>query len=78
VVFTLVGAIHELPLPESLAIVFLRHTPALMTLDKHQIDSIGGFNQKVLPAGEFEELMTSAGYSISGTAAAQGGWFEVW
>jgi hypothetical protein len=36
-----------------------------MTLDKHQIDGIGGFNQKILPAGEFEELMTSAGYSIS-------------
>jgi hypothetical protein len=49
-----------------------------MTLDKHQIDGIGGFKQKVLPAGEFEELMTSAGSSISGTAPAQGGRFKVW
>lgn len=49
-----------------------------MTLDKHQIDGIGGFNQKVLPADEFEELMMSAGYSISGTAPAQGGRFKVW
>ena len=49
-----------------------------MTLDKHQIDGIGGFCEKVLPANQFEELMTNAGYSISGSAPAQGGRFKVW
>jgi hypothetical protein len=32
----------------------------------------------VLPASQFEELMTSAGYLISGSAPAQGGRFKVW
>jgi hypothetical protein len=36
-----------------------------MTLDKHQIDGIGGFSERVLPANQFEELMTNAGYSTS-------------
>jgi len=49
-----------------------------MTLDKHQLDGIGGFSVKVLPASEFEELMTNAGYSISGSAPAQGGRCKVW
>ena len=49
-----------------------------MTLDKHQIDGVGGFCDKVLPASRFEELMTSGGYSISGSAPAQGGRFKVW
>jgi hypothetical protein len=49
-----------------------------MTLDKHQLDGIGGFNEKVLPATQFEELMMNAGYSISGTAPAQGGRIKVW
>ncbi len=49
-----------------------------MTLDKHQLDGIGGFSEKVLPADQFEELMMNAGYSISGTAPAQGGRIKVW
>jgi hypothetical protein len=49
-----------------------------MTLDKHQIDGIGGFSEKVLPATQFEELMTNAGYSISGSAPAQGGRVKFW
>jgi hypothetical protein len=49
-----------------------------MTLDKHQLDGIGGFSEKVLPAAQFEELMMNAGYSISGTAPAQGGRIKVW
>ena len=49
-----------------------------MTLDKHQIDGIGGFNEKVLPATRFEELMTNAGYSQIGFAPAQCGRFKLW
>jgi hypothetical protein len=49
-----------------------------MTLDKHQIDGIGGFSEKVLPASQFEELMTNGGYSKYGSAPAQGGRFKVW
>ena len=49
-----------------------------MTLDKHQIDGIGGFSERVLPANQFEELMTNAGYSIYGSAPAQGGRVKVW
>jgi hypothetical protein len=49
-----------------------------MTLDKHQIDGIGGFCEKVLPTSQFEELMIAAGYSITGSAPAQGGRFKVW
>jgi hypothetical protein len=49
-----------------------------MTLDKHQIDGIGGFSEKVLPASQFDELMMNAGYSISGSAPAQGGRVKFW
>jgi hypothetical protein len=49
-----------------------------MTLDKHQLDGIGGFCEKVLAASQFEELLTDAGYSISGSAPAQGGRVKVW
>jgi hypothetical protein len=28
-----------------------------MTLDKHQIDGIGGFCEQVLPTSQFEELI---------------------
>jgi hypothetical protein len=49
-----------------------------MTLDKHQIDGIGSFCAKVLPASEFEELMTRAGYTETGMAPAQGGRHKVW
>jgi hypothetical protein len=49
-----------------------------MTLDKHQIDGIGGFKEKVLPASQFAELMMNAGYSQIGSAPAQGGRFKLW
>jgi hypothetical protein len=49
-----------------------------MTLDKHQLDGIGGFSEKVLPADRFEALMVDAGYTISGSAPAQGGRVKVW
>jgi hypothetical protein len=49
-----------------------------MTLDKHEIDGIGGFSAKVLPVNQFEELMLNAGYSISGSAPAQGRRLKVW
>jgi hypothetical protein len=49
-----------------------------MTLDKHQIDGIGGFSSKVLPADQFEESLSSAGYTIAGSAPAKGGRVKVW
>jgi hypothetical protein len=49
-----------------------------MTLDKHQIDGIGGFSEKVLPENRFEELMTNAGYLPIGSAPAQGGRIKIW
>jgi hypothetical protein len=49
-----------------------------MTLDKHQLDGIGSFSEKVLAANQFEELMMNAGYSQIGTAPAQGQRFKVW
>jgi hypothetical protein len=49
-----------------------------MTLDKHQIDGIGGFSAKVLPANQFEELMISNGYSQIGSAPAKGNRVKVW
>jgi hypothetical protein len=49
-----------------------------MTLDKHQIDGIGGFSSKVLPANQFEELMIGSGYSQIGSAPAKGGRIKIW
>jgi hypothetical protein len=49
-----------------------------MTLDKHQIDGIGGFSSKVLPTNQFEESLSSAGYTITGSAPAKGGRVKVW
>jgi hypothetical protein len=49
-----------------------------MTLDKHQIDGIGGFSEKVLPASQFEALMIDAGYVQIGSAPAQGGRLKFW
>jgi hypothetical protein len=49
-----------------------------MTLDKHQIDGIGGFSSKILPANQFEESLSSAGYTITGSAPAKGGRIKVW
>jgi hypothetical protein len=49
-----------------------------MTLDKHQIDGIGGFSPKVLPADQFEKLLSEAGYTIMGSAPAKGGRVKVW
>jgi hypothetical protein len=49
-----------------------------MTLDKHQLDGIGGFSEKVLAANQFEELMMNGGYSQIGSAPAQGKRVKVW
>jgi hypothetical protein len=49
-----------------------------MTLDKHQIDGIGGFSTKTLPASEFAGLMISAGYSQIGSAPAKANRVKVW
>lgn len=49
-----------------------------MTLDKHQIDGLSAFTRKVLSAGQFESLMETAGYRISGSAPAQGGRIKRW
>jgi hypothetical protein len=49
-----------------------------MTLDKHQIDGIGGFSSKILPANQFEESLSSAGYTITGSVPAKGGRIKVW
>jgi hypothetical protein len=49
-----------------------------MTLDKHQLDGIGGFSEKVLSASKFDEIMTNAGYSQTGSAPAQDGRLKVW
>lgn len=49
-----------------------------MTFDKHQIDGIGGFSQKVMAAQDFEELLTKAGYEKLGNAPAQGSWVKAW
>lgn len=49
-----------------------------MTLDKHQIDGIGGFSSKFLPANQFEDSLAQAGYSIVGSAPAKGGRVKVW
>jgi hypothetical protein len=42
-----------------------------MTLAKHQIDGICGFSEKVLSASQFDEIMTNAGYSQTGSAPAK-------
>ena len=49
-----------------------------MTLDKHQIDGIGGFAQKVLPASQSESIMIDAGYLQIGSAPAQGRRLKFW
>lgn len=49
-----------------------------MTLDKHQIDGVGGFPAKVLPAQEFEKLLIQAGYANAGSAKAKGNRTKVW
>jgi hypothetical protein len=49
-----------------------------MTLDKHQIQGIQGFNSRVISSNEFEKAMIDAGYSISGSAPAQNSRIKVW
>jgi hypothetical protein len=49
-----------------------------MTLDKHQIDGLPGFNRKTLPAKEFEKLMRDAGYEIAGSGQGQAGRIKIW
>ncbi|MBE9251525.1 hypothetical protein IQ226_20815 [Dolichospermum sp. LEGE 00240] len=49
-----------------------------MTLNKHQIRGLPNFKCTILDANQFEKLMLDAGYSISGTAPAQGNRVKVW
>jgi hypothetical protein len=43
-----------------------------MTLDKHKIDGVPQITVRVLPAEEFDTLLTQAGYRKIGSAPAQG------
>ncbi len=43
-----------------------------MTLDKHQIDGLSPILSKILPAENFEQLMLNAGYTVMGSAPANG------
>ncbi|MBD6614436.1 hypothetical protein FNW02_00735 [Komarekiella sp. 'clone 1'] len=49
-----------------------------MTLNKHQIQGIPSFNCTVIDSNQFEHIMISAGYFISGSAPAQGSRIKVW
>lgn len=49
-----------------------------MTLDKHELQGIGRINRRTMPAPDFEALLDSHGYSISGSAPAQGKRVKVW
>lgn len=49
-----------------------------MTLDRHELDGIGKFSSKTLPAEIFEQQMSKAGYSKSASAPAQGKRIKVW
>ncbi|MFO5492450.1 MAG: hypothetical protein ACLBM6_07880 [Cuspidothrix sp.] len=49
-----------------------------MTLNKHIIQGLPPFSSAILNTTQFEEIMTGAGYSSSGSAPAQGGRFKVW
>ncbi|MBD2138256.1 hypothetical protein H6F32_11790 [Anabaena sp. FACHB-1237] len=49
-----------------------------MTLNKHQIQGLPKFKSTILDTNQFEKLIIDAGYSISGTAPAQGNRVKVW
>jgi len=49
-----------------------------MTLDKHQIDGLSPILSKILPAEVFEQLMLNAGYTVVGSAPANGNRIKVW
>ncbi|HBW31943.1 MAG TPA: hypothetical protein DEF48_18095 [Nostoc sp. UBA8866] len=49
-----------------------------MTLNKHLIQGLPAFSTTVLDSSAFETTMTSAGYSKSGSAPAQGNRVKVW
>lgn len=49
-----------------------------MTLDKHSIDGVPQITSKILPAQEFDTLLSQAGYSKIGTAPAQGNRIKAW
>lgn len=49
-----------------------------MTLNKHQIQGLPKFSSTTLDTSTFESLMTSAGYSKSGSAPAKGNRLKVW
>jgi hypothetical protein len=49
-----------------------------MTLNKHKIQGLDKFRVSTLDSTRFEQIMQDAGYSIVGTAPAQGGRVKVW
>lgn len=49
-----------------------------MTLDKHKLYGISKISSKTLPASNFEKIMIDAGYTITGTAPAQGNRIKKW
>jgi len=49
-----------------------------MTLDKHQIDGLPGITSRTLPVEDFETRMKQAGYTVCGSASAQGDRVKVW
>ncbi len=49
-----------------------------MTLNKHPIQGITSFSRDILDSNKFEKIMINAGYSMSGSAPAQGNRLKVW
>jgi hypothetical protein len=49
-----------------------------MTLNRHQIDGLPPFIQPTTSSENFDRLMTDAGYTIAGSAPAQGGRVKIW
>ena len=49
-----------------------------MTLDKHKLDGIDQITVRILPAKDFEALLSEAGYQRTGSAPAQGNRVKVW
>lgn len=49
-----------------------------MTLDKHKIDGVEQITSRILPADQFDNLLTQAGYTKIGTAPAPGNRIKSW
>jgi hypothetical protein len=49
-----------------------------MTLNKHQIDGLSGFQQKTMLAHEFENFIGAAGYEKAGSGQGKAGRVKIW